>query len=184
MKTTSLQDCVNVASFERGNFRIEIYINGSSLKNPGPSGWAFVAILIDGDGKLIGVEERSCAGIFISTNNRAELAAALNALCFVKHQQASGVWPICPVTIHSNSEYIVKGMTERLALWFAKGWRGADGKAPKNRDLWERLKAAAEGFSLGWRSVRGHDGNRWNVRVYELAKNAAMVAARKGVTVR
>ena len=184
MITNVLQNFVNVSPSCPGNFRIEIHTDGSCHGNPGPSGWAFVAILLDETGTAIARQERSGCVSHISTNNRAELEAALNALVFVKEYQATGIWPSCPVIITSDSEYVVKGMTERLAKWLAKGWRGADGKAPKNRDLWEHLMDATEGLSLGWRWVRGHDGNLWNERADELANAAAKEAARRGVTFR
>ena len=164
--------------------RVEIYTDGSSHGNPGPSGWAFVAVLFDATGTPTAFVERSGSVSSISTNNRAELEAALNAVAFVKVYQSAGKWPCCPILILSDSEYVVKGITEWFANWVAKGWRLAKGKAPKNRDLWENLKAATEGLSLGWRWVRGHDGNRWNERADELANSAAEAAARKGVTFR
>jgi len=182
MNTTSHQDFGNAAPSHNCNFRVEIYIDGSCHGNPGPSGWAFVAVLLDETGTPIATQERSGSVSSISTNNRAELEAALHALAFAKEYQSTGIWPSCPVIITSDSEYVVKGITERLDKWLAKGWRGADGKAPKNRDLWEHLKAATEGLSLAWRWVRGHDGNRWNERADELANCAAESAARRGVT--
>lgn len=164
--------------------RVEIYTDGSCHGNPGPSGWAFVAVLFNETGAPIATQERSEPVSSISTNNRAELEAALNALAFIKEYQSTGIWPFCSVIITSDSEYVIKGITGRLDKWLANGWRGADGKAPKNRDLWENIKAATKGLSLEWRWVRGHDGNLWNERADELANSAAEAAASKGVTFR
>lgn len=161
---------------------IEIYADGACHGNPGPGGWGFVALLLNEAGEIIATEERFSAAKTITTNNRAELAAALNGLAFVRQQQASGVWLACPMTIISDSQYVVKGFTEWLPGWQARGWRTAGGKAPENRDLWDRLQSATEGLIVGWRKVKGHSGNRWNDRADQLATKGAEKAAKLGVT--
>jgi len=184
MNITSLKDLPKAASTVHAKSRIEIYIKGSSHGNPGPSGWGFVAVLFNAAGTPIATAERSAAGSAITTNNRAELAAVLNALNFVREREASGVWPFCPVLVCSGSEYVLKGIAERLAKWLANGWHLAKGKAAKNRDLWERFTIAAEGMPLECRWVPRHSQNRWNVRAVELASNAALAATRSGVSFR
>lgn len=169
---------------DNGKTRIEIYTDGACQGNPGPGGWGFVALLLDEANAIIAKEERSGAAEGITTNNRAEMEAALNALAFIAEQQESGAWPFCPVTLVSDSQYLVKGFTEWLPNWEARGWRKSGGKAPDNRDLWVRLKGAAEGRAVRWQWVRGHNGNRWNERADVLATNGVEQAVRLGVTFR
>lgn len=164
--------------------RIEVYCDGSAKGNPGPGGWGFIAVLLDETGKALVEAERYGQAATITTNNRTELSGAIAALNFVSEQQRSGAWPTCAVTVVSDSQYLVKGYTEWLPAWEARGWRTSVGKAPDNRDKWDRLKAATEGLSVSWRWVKGHSGNKWNDRADELATKAAKEAARKGVTFR
>lgn len=168
--TITPSDC-NAGS---GSARVEIYTDGATdASNPGPAGWGFVAVLLTEKGEVLDVLERNGASPIVSTNNRAEMAGALNALAFAAAQQASGAWPVCPITIVSDSQYVVKGYTEWMPNWEARGWRTSTGKSPENRDLWERLKVNEKGLGVNWRWIKGHDGNRWNDRADALAKDAA-----------
>ncbi|RAZ82379.1 ribonuclease HI [Cereibacter johrii] len=160
--------------------RVELYTDGSALGNPGPAGYAFVALLLDEAGAIIDKAEYSKPSKRHVTNNRAELAAAINGLAFISEQIDSCLWPTSPITLVSDSQYIVKGFTEWLPGWIDKGWRGSDKKPVKNRDLWEQLSAATEGLSVAWRWVRGHDGNEWNERADRLATAASAEAKRPG----
>ncbi|NDF87192.1 MAG: ribonuclease HI, partial [Gammaproteobacteria bacterium] len=83
------------------------------------------------------------------------------------------------VLVHTDSEYVRRGITEWLASWKARDWRTADKKPVKNRDLWERLDAAASRHEVEWRWVKGHSGVPGNERVDQLA-NAAIDALRDG----
>lgn len=158
-----------------GKTRLEIYTDGSALGNPGPAGWGFVAVLLDGSGNVVVVVEQSASGSKITTNNRAELAAAIAALT-----HAAESHPGIPVTIRSDSQYVVKGFTEWLPGWKARGWRKAKGKPVENRDLWERLEAAAEGLDVSWLWVEAHKGHTFNERADALARSAAERARPSG----
>lgn len=169
---------------ENSKTRVEIYTDGACHGNPGPGGWGFVALLMDESRTIIAKEERFGPAQGITTNNRAEMEAALNALAFLAEQQASGKWPTCPATLITDSEILVKGATQWMSGWIAKGWRKSNGKPVENRDLWERVNTATDGMAVEWRWVRGHCGNRWNERADELATKGAEEAARRGVTFR
>ncbi|SET08611.1 ribonuclease H family protein [Paracoccus homiensis] len=158
-----------------GETRLEIYTDGSSLGNPGPSGWGFVAVLLDEGGNVVEEAERSASGSKITTNNRAELAAAIAAMGY-----ANKAHPGTPVTILSDSQYLVKGFTEWLPGWKARGWRNSSGKAVENQDLWERLESAAEGQDVSWRWVEAHRGHAYNERADALARTAAERARPSG----
>jgi ribonuclease HI len=163
-----------------GKNRIEIFTDGATDgANPGPAGWGFVALFLNETGDLIEKVERKGASRVVSTNNRAEMAGALNALTFAAAQQASGAWPVCPVTIISDSQILVRGMTAWMPGWLAKGWRKSNKQEVANRDLWERLNVASEGMNVSWHWVEGHNGVRWNERADALASEGAREAARK-----
>lgn len=146
--------------------RVEIHTDGACLGNPGPGGWG--AILESGGRRreLSGAEAAT-------TNNRMELTAAIEALNALRRA--------CEVVLYTDSRYVMQGMTEWLPRWQRKGWRTASGKAVENRDLWERLVAAAAPHRIRWEWVRGHAGVPGNERADELARTAAeRVAAGAG----
>ncbi|TGN53777.1 ribonuclease HI [Paracoccus liaowanqingii] len=160
-----------------GKTRLKIYTDGSSLGNTGPSGWAYVVVAVDADGNVVDRHERSMAGRNVSTNNRAEMAAALNAMQFADSYRTPEGQPAASVMICTDSQYVLKGFTEWLPGWMARGWRKSNGDAVENRDLWERLMAAAEGLPLTWHKIKGHSGHPENERADQLAKAAAERAA-------
>lgn len=128
---------------------VEIWTDGACLGNPGPGGWAAVLRLGEREKELVGGEPET-------TNNRMELMAAISALEALKRPSK--------VRLVSDSEYVVKGITEWLPGWRAKGW-----KKVKNRDLWERLAEVAGRHEVTWEWVRGHSGDVMNERVDRLA---------------
>jgi ribonuclease HI len=135
-----------------------IYTDGACRGNPGPGGWAAV---VGG-----GVDEQVLSGAETeTTNNRMELSAVIMAL---RALPAGAV-----AVLHTDSEYVIKGITEWLPAWKARGWKTAAKKPVKNQDLWEELEAARQGRRVDWRWVRGHAGNPGNERVDRLA-NAAI----------
>lgn len=138
---------------------VEIHTDGACLGNPGPGGWA--ALL------RFGTKEREVAGgEALTTNNRMELMAAIVALETLTEP--------CDVVLHTDSQYVRKGITEWLAGWIRKGWKTAGGGAVKNQDLWQRLDAAATRHTVDWRWVKGHSGNVDNERVDVLARDEAI----------
>ncbi|MDR0967764.1 MAG: ribonuclease HI [Rickettsiales bacterium] len=137
---------------------IKIYTDGSCLGNPGAGGWAFVAT--DGNNTA----ERS-GGVADTTNNRMELLAVIRALrAAAKHNE---------IELFTDSQYVKNGMQSWVKNWKKNGWKTADKKPVKNKDLWEELDAAAEKIKIHWNWVRGHDGDPLNERCDELARVAA-----------
>jgi len=99
-----------------------------------------------------------------TTNNRMELTAVIRALEALRRPVEAQVF--------TDSEYVRRGVTEWLASWKARGWRTADKKPVKNRDLWERLDALVASHRLEWHWVKGHSGVEGNERVDALANQA------------
>lgn len=136
---------------------IEIYTDGACRGNPGPGGWA--ATLERGEHlrELSGAEAAT-------TNNRMELTAVIRALEALKR-------PV-KARVHTDSEYVRRGITEWMANWKRRDWRTADRKPVKNRDLWEQLDVLAARHEIEWRWVPGHAGVPGNERVDRLATAA------------
>ncbi|MGE0329541.1 MAG: ribonuclease HI [Ramlibacter sp.] len=135
---------------------IDIYTDGACKGNPGPGGWG--VLLKSGD-----TEKELFGGEAVTTNNRMEMQAVIEALGALKRP--------CAVTLHVDSQYVLKGMTEWLPGWKAKGWRTAAKQPVKNVDLWQKLDAlvAGGGHQIDWRWVRGHNGDPGNERADALA---------------
>lgn len=134
--------------------QIQIYTDGACKGNPGRGGWG--ALLLCGTNR-----KELCGGEAVTTNNRMEMMAVIEALTALKQPSQ--------VIIHTDSQYVLKGMTEWLAGWKARGWKTA-AKAPvKNVDLWQALDAATSLHQIEWRWVKGHSGNPGNERADQLA---------------
>jgi ribonuclease HI len=136
--------------------RVEIYTDGACKGNPGPGGWG---VLLKSDGS----EKELFGGELGTTNNRMELTAVIRALQALKRP--------CQVVLHADSQYVLKGITEWLAGWKAKGWKTAAKQPVKNVDLWKQLDdlVANTEHKIEWRWVRGHDGDPGNERADALA---------------
>lgn len=141
---------------------VEIFCDGACSGNPGPGGYG--AIL-----RFQGRTKEISGGDPATTNNRMELTAAIEALRQLTRP--------CRVTVTTDSQYLVKGMTEWIAGWQRKGWRNSKKEPVLNRDLWEILLELACLHSIEWRWVRGHDGHTENERCDTLAREAV---ARQG----
>ena len=140
-----------------------VYTDGACKGNPGPGGWGVLL-------KSGGTEKELYGGEPGTTNNRMELMAVIQALAALKRP--------CAVTLYLDSQYVLKGITEWLPGWKAKGWRTA-GKTPvKNAELWQRLDQLAHqsGHKVDWRWVRGHNGDPGNERADALANMGVEVA--------
>ena len=135
--------------------RVTLYTDGACSGNPGPGGWGAVLLWGDRRRELNGGEAET-------TNNRMEMMAVIAALEALKRP--------CPVDIHTDSTYVMKGITEWLPGWKARGWKNAAKKPVANRDLWERLEAALERHEARWFWVKGHSGVPENERADELAR--------------
>ena len=139
--------------------KVLIYTDGSCRGNPGPGGWG--AILMSGKS----VKEIK-GGDPATTNNRMELMAAIQALEALNKP--------CAVELHTDSQYVQKGVTEWLQLWKARKWQTKTKGAVKNEDLWRRLDAARARHEVDWRWVKGHAGHEWNERADELARQGML----------
>ena len=132
-----------------------IFTDGACSGNPGPGGWG--AILIHGER-----EKEISGGEAETTNNRMELMAAIQALEALKKP--------CKVELHTDSQYVQKGIGEWIHGWKRRGWKTADGKPVKNDDLWRRLDEARSHHDVHWRWVKGHAGHELNERADALAR--------------
>ena len=137
--------------------KIVIYTDGACKGNPGPGGWG--ALLRAADG----AEKELCGGELDTTNNRMEMMAVIEALSALKRP--------CQVILFVDSQYVLKGMTEWLHGWKAKGWRTAAKQPVKNVDLWQRLDALVHQSEhrIEWQWVKGHAGDPGNERADALA---------------
>ena len=141
--------------------KIEIHTDGACLGNPGPGGWA--ALL-----RYNAHERELAGGEADTTNNRMELMAAIRGLEALSEP--------CEVMLQTDSQYVRQGITEWMPGWVRRGWKTAGGDPVKNRDLWERLHAAAGRHRIDWRWVKGHNGDPDNERVDMLARIASQQA--------
>ena len=137
--------------------RVEIWTDGACRGNPGPGGWAAVLIAGEREKILKGAAEHT-------TNNRMELTAAIRGLEALRRR--------CHVRLHTDSEYVKRGVTEWLPDWKRRGWKTSARKPVKNADLWQELDALAQRHEIDWRWVRGHAGIAGNERVDRLANEA------------
>ncbi len=143
---------------------VVIYTDGACKGNPGPGGWGAWLRWGGHERELFGGEAQT-------TNNRMELMAVIEALTALKRR--------CRVTIHTDSEYVHKGITEWIGGWKARGWKTADRKPVKNVDLWQRLDALVQSHEVHWRWVRGHSGDEGNERADRLANRGVESVARR-----
>ncbi|ASF45165.1 ribonuclease HI [Methylovulum psychrotolerans] len=131
-----------------------IYTDGACRGNPGPGGWGAMLTYKSYSKELFGGEATT-------TNNRMELMAAIQALEALKKP--------CKVKLHSDSSYVLKGITEWLPDWKKRNWRTAAKQPVKNDDLWRRLDAASNLHTIEWQWVKGHSGDPGNERADALA---------------
>lgn len=150
---------------------ILVYADGSCLGNPGPGGWAATVREVNGSEVALMLTLAGCEP-GVTTNNQMELIAAINAIEALDPNDPT------PVIVRTDSEYVVKGMTEWHQNWIKKGWRTSGKKPVLNRDLWERLIALSANKNITWQWVRGHSGEPYNEEVDAIAHNQAMMAAR------
>lgn len=138
-----------------------IYTDGACSGNPGPGGWG--AILIH---QASGTTKELSGGSKLTTNNRMEITAALEALKQLKR-------PV-NVLLHSDSAYLIKAFTAHwLSSWQRNGWKTSMKKPVENRDLWEQLLLASAPHTITWIHVRGHQGVDLNERCDALARAQA-----------
>jgi len=144
---------------------VEIYTDGACKGNPGVGGWG--ALL-----RYAGHEREIFGGEKLTTNNRMELLAAIRALESLKHP--------CKVHLHTDSQYVQKGISQWLDSWKMRNWRTSNRKPVKNEDLWRLLDSLAQQHEIEWCWVRGHSGHVDNDRADQLAnRGVEMIASEK-----
>jgi len=135
-----------------------IYTDGACSGNPGPGGWA--AVIFDNNKKQKNISGK----VKDTTNNRMELLAPIIALSKIK--------PKSSVVIFTDSTYVKNGITDWIKKWEKNGWKSANKKPVKNKDLWIKLSDLCEKNKIVWKWVKGHSNNRYNNLADELATAA------------
>ncbi|MFJ1299641.1 ribonuclease HI [Pseudomonadota bacterium AL_CKDN230030165-1A_HGKHYDSX7] len=142
---------------------VEMWTDGACKGNPGPGGWGVLM-------KAGGHQKTMHGGMANTTNNRMELLAVIEGLRALKRA--------CTVVIHTDSQYVMKGMTEWLPNWKRRGWITADKKPVKNAELWQQLDEQVARHHVSWRWVRGHNGDPGNEAADALANQGVASVGR------
>ena len=143
---------------------VEIFTDGACKGNPGVGGWG--ALL-----RINGKEREMCGGEAHTTNNRMEMMGAIAALEALKRP--------CQVRLHTDSKYVIDGITRWVSGWQRNGWRNASKQPVRNAELWHDLIEATARHTVEWIWVKGHSGHVENERADRLASDAAEAAAIK-----
>jgi ribonuclease HI len=143
--------------------KVEIFTDGACKGNPGPGGWGALLRMGKHEKELVGSDPDT-------TNNRMEMTAVIQAL--------NALIEPCEVTLHTDSRYVIDGMTKWIDGWQKKGWINASKQPVRNADLWHDLIEATARHKMQWEWVRGHNGHPENERVDRLASDAAIAAAK------
>jgi ribonuclease HI len=143
--------------------QVDIFTDGACKGNPGPGGWG--AIL-----RMGGHEKELSGSAPATTNNRMEMSGVIQALKALNEP--------CHVTLHTDSRYVIDGMTKWMAGWKRNGWKNAAKQPVANVDLWHDMVAAAATHRIDWVWVKGHAGHPENERADRLASDAAVAAGR------
>ena len=137
--------------------KVEIYTDGGCRGNPGPGGWGVLLRMGEHEKELYGFDADT-------TNNRMELMAAIQGLEALTRPSE--------VVLTTDSQYVRQGITEWIHGWKKKGWKTANKKPVKNKDLWQRLDTISNQHEVQWNWVKGHSGHTENERVDKLANIA------------
>ena len=141
---------------------VVIYTDGACSRNPGPGGWGVVMRCQGKEKELYGFDP-------VTTNNRMELMAAIQALEALQRPST--------VILHTDSKYLLDGITKWIQGWQRNGWKTAAKKPVKNDDLWRRLVEAMRPHDVSWVWVKGHAGDPGNERADALARRGIEEAA-------
>jgi ribonuclease HI len=144
---------------------VEIFSDGACKGNPGVGGWGALLRMGETEKELFGGEANT-------TNNRMELMAVIQALAALTRP--------CEVLIHTDSQYVMKGMMEWIDGWKAKGWKTAAKQPVKNDDLWKTLDKLVAMHDVDWRWVKGHSGHPENERADQLANRGVELILKSG----
>lgn len=134
-----------------------LYTDGACRGNPGPGGWGVLLQYGDRQKTLYGYEQNT-------TNNRMELTAVIEGLKTLTRP--------CGIVLHTDSKYVLQGITEWLSNWKKNGWKTAARKPVKNDDLWKQLDSETTRHEIEWKWVKGHSGNNGNEIADRLANQA------------
>ncbi|MBX7527489.1 ribonuclease HI [Qipengyuania vesicularis] len=138
--------------------QVEIFTDGACKGNPGPGGWGALLRMGQHEKEMSGGEAET-------TNNRMEMTAAIRALGALRET--------CEVALHTDSKYLIDGITKWIHGWKKRGWVNAAKKPVVNEDLWRELDALRSKHQVTWHWVKGHSGHPENERVDQLASDAA-----------
>ena len=144
--------------------KVEIFTDGACKGTPGTGGWGALMVAGEAQKELFG-------GALNTTNNRMELQAVIEALSALKRP--------CTVVLHTDSQYVQKGISEWIHGWKARGWKTSTKEPVKNADLWQALDIAQSVHKVDWRWVRGHNGHPGNERADMLANRGVDAVRRK-----
>lgn len=136
--------------------KIDIYTDGACSGNPGIGGWGAVLIYNKTEKKISGAKK-------LTTNNQMELKSVIESLKALKEE--------CEVNIYTDSKYVKNGITEWIKNWEKNGWKTANKKPVKNKELWLELLSEISKHKISWHWVKGHAGNKYNEIADELAVN-------------
>lgn len=145
-------------NFKTEKKRVEIYTDGACKGNPGRGGWGVVL-------HYNGIVKEIFGGMKLTTNNRMELIAAIEALAMLKDN--------CIVEMHTDSKYLQKGISVWLDNWIKNDWKSASNTPVKNQDLWQMLDLLRRKHEIRWHWVKGHDGHIYNELADKLANEGA-----------
>ena len=137
--------------------KVEIFTDGACRGNPGPGGYGSIIRTQGQENELSGSAKKT-------TNNIMELTAAVVALKQLEEP--------CEVVLTSDSQYLVKGMTQWIKGWIKKGWVTATKQPVKNKDIWMELEQLNKMHKISWKWVQGHQGHVENERCDRLANMA------------
>ena len=146
---------------------IKIYIDGACVGNPGPGGWAVLALFGNGKKELFGGEK-------LTTNNRMELTAAIKGLEYCDSQEEKQL-SLKEIKIYTDSVYLKEGITSWIINWEKNNWKTSDKKNVKNIDLWKKLKDLTRSKQIEWCWIKGHSGDPMNDLADKLAKEATPI---------
>ena len=141
------------------NRTLEIFTDGACSGNPGPGGYGAILKYGEVEKEIWGCERET-------TNNRMEMTAVIEALRLLSRP--------CKIRIVTDSNYVVKGMTQWIYGWVKRNWTNAQKKPVLNRDLWEQLFEMSRPHDIEWRWIKGHDGHRENERCDNMARKAIL----------
>jgi ribonuclease HI len=137
---------------------VHIFTDGACSGNPGPGGYGAILKYGGTTKEISGCDPHT-------TNNRMELTAVIQALRLLKRP--------CRVKIVTDSNYVVKGMTEWMPGWLKRNWMNSQKKPVSNQDLWQRLRELSQRHQIQWQWIKGHGGHPENERCDQLARKAA-----------